>query len=226
MSLDFKNVINPTGPADNHIVRELFDDISLHQNQQPRGSNLTPKTDVTIKAAEGAMVAPYYTIQLNKVLKIEDGGHLFIGGGSQDYAPMKILQVVNAFSNAPFTTTSDQPQETNCKATITPKCAYSKIIILASGTLRNNAWSNTAARVSLYRDSTRLNRSSELYRLSSSTAFSTGNVPCFLAYLDDFHGSTTSISYAVRIFNVDNTTTIGFNPLINGETFMMLIEVV
>ena len=111
MSFDYKYVINPSGQIDNHILKEMFEDISLNINDIPVDQiDSESATDGHVLTADGS------------------GGSAFEALSSIG----TVKQVVVGTTTTYTSTTSTSYADTTLTATITPTSSTSKILVLVS----------------------------------------------------------------------------------------------
>lgn len=147
------------------------------------------------------------------------------GTAAQDaaaFGQLKIKQIVMATSTSTFTTTSNAFQTTNCSASITPTSSSNNILIFVTGCAGSANAANSNCYVTLFRDALNLGGGSDSAfmrirgpsgAIASDASFSWPDSPT----------TTSSITYAVKITNDDNATTVFFNNA--QKTSIILIEV-
>lgn len=135
---------------------------------------------------------------------------------------LKVLQVVSSTSTTTFTTTSSAFQTTNCSASITPTSASNKIMVIATGELRDTNMGTANAVLSIFRGTANLGGGSTISLGNLGGGAGSLRIPTTTT-ITDTPNSTSAVTYAVKIKNDDNATTVDFN--VNSETAMTLMEV-
>jgi hypothetical protein len=140
--------------------------------------------------------------------------------------PGAVVQVVNFTTTTGFTSSSNVLADTAVTATITPKFATSKILVLVNMSSCGKETGNTYIRVALLRGSTILEYFENIGALTSSTAFNyIGSIStCFL----DSPATTNATTYKVQASSGFNTAVIylgGTAATINASHTMTLMEI-
>jgi len=140
-------------------------------------------------------------------------GITFPSGSGTQAAQSKVLQVVQAYTNSGFTSTSSTSYvATTLSASITPLFSTSKVLIMLSGGVYNSSSSNTAY-YSIYKNG------SILVNLIENGA---GSIWITLggSYLDS-PATTSAITYALYYKStVGSAYWGGDSPLVNSITLM------
>jgi hypothetical protein len=146
-------------------------------------------------------------------------------GDAAAYGQLKVLQVVSFETTTAFTTTSNTFQTSTTLASITPSSSSNKVLVLVTGVIRNSNPSAAAAYVSLFRGSTNLGGGSDAAFVTingqaqlTSSFYMNGS----FSYLDS-PATTSSTTYAVKIMNDNNSTSVSFN--IAQRSSIILLEV-
>ena len=112
--------------------------------------------------------------------------------------PGAVLQVVQATNTTEFSTTSGTYVSTGLTATITPKFATSKILVMVS-TPVTNITASYKANLTIYRNSTNLNLGGTgftFYQNNITSTFGYVITPAFINYLDS-PATTSATTYTL-----------------------------
>jgi hypothetical protein len=131
-----------------------------------------------------------------------------------------VLQVVQGTVATSTYTTSTTPVATGLTASITPKFATSKIMVVSSYSIYTV---NSAGKVytSLYRNSTNLSTSAGgayLYNSAGQAQATTG------ISLIDSPATTSSTSYTIYVFSTSASYNVAFNPDLQNA-YIILMEI-
>ncbi len=138
------------------------------------------------------------------------------------YGQLKILQVVSATSTTNQTTTSNAYQTSNLSASITLASTSNKVMVVVSGVIKSDAPQTAAAIVSIFRGSTDLSSAANGFAFANSSVAGAYANAFNITYLDS-PASVSALTYAVKLKNDDNATTVRFGN--SAMQSMILLEV-
>ena len=121
------------------------------------------------------------------------------GTGATSFAPGKTLQVVSAIRATEIATNSQSYQTTNCTASITPSASSSKVLVMITGSGREDAAGNTA-KYTIFRDSTALGSNTANGFSEQSSDADLIKAPYSMIFLDS-PSSTSSVAYTLFMKN-------------------------
>lgn len=119
----------------------------------------------------------------------------------------RILQVQSATSTTAFSTTSSTYQTSNLSVAITPASTASKIFVIACGNIQSANIGVTSPIPSIFRGATDLSTGGAGFAFTDLT--NSGRVPCTVFFFDS-PATASAVTYAVKLKNSDNTTTVKF----------------
>jgi len=156
--------------------------------------------------------------------KVQDGGLNLTSAGLPSGS---ILQVVTTTSTTQESTTSNTMVDSSAlTATITPKSSSNKIFIIAAINGLYNDTNQSAASMTILRDSTDLADSGNTYGMSYSYASSGGglvgsNTPCLL----DSPATTSAITYKVQFCRSSIGTGTAYITVASTTSTLTLMEI-
>ena len=130
-----------------------------------------------------------------------------------------VIQVVQATTTTPASTSSTTFVTTGFSATITPKFSTSKILVIVSGQGRNSSGTVGASYFTVYRNAVNLGSADGMTLVSESTGALWGTVA--IAYLDS--PATTSATTYTLYFRADSggTAYSGWNVNSTGQQIIL-----
>ena len=132
-----------------------------------------------------------------------------------------VLQVVNATYGTSVSTSSSTFSDSGLTATITPKFATSKILVLISENGVQKSTNNTYAQFSLVRNGTTLNYFEVQLAFTNTTT--TNSSACSFSYLDS-PASTSAVVYKTQFASAANTASVNVQSS-NGISSITLMEI-
>lgn len=131
---------------------------------------------------------------------------------------------VQTVATTAFTTTSSTFQTSNLSASITPSSSSKRVKITVTGSISIAASTGQNAQVSLFRGASNLATGADAdFSRVFSAAAQTIISPMHVTFIDS-PATTSSTTYAIKIKNSDNATTVGFGT--NEDQVMILEEIV
>jgi hypothetical protein len=135
-----------------------------------------------------------------------------------------VLQVVSTNLTGLVSTVSSTLSFTGFTATITPKFATSKILVLVNLGGAGKYAANTALQIALYRNSTNVFASTDIHAYTGSSSSAYANLS--FVYLDS-PATTTATSYNIYFASASNTGTAYINnynltPANNNSTITLM----
>ena len=156
-------------------------------------------------------ISPLGTDATKTITIGESGGTLSIASGANTSGFGKIGQVLSAFKDDDFTTTSTSLVDiTGLSVTITPSSTSSKILIHVCGGCSNSG-GGFATLISLFRDSTEIGQStdgSSSNNFVSSQSDSTANVNNFGSHFLDSPSTTSAVTYKLKLATQSGRTAV------------------
>lgn len=197
---DIKDLIIKKYNQDLLDIRNWWDD---HDSGARTWTNVNA-TNATI----ASQVAPFLPLSNN-------------ANNAAGYLKGTILQSFIQTTTTSSSTTSGSYQGTNSTRAITPKSTTSKILVLVTGVVQNNAIQTGQSETSIDRSGTDLSSNTLFTNFNSGTAIGTINYSVAMAYLDS-PATTSSITYTatIRSSAVGVTTTWA----VTGTAVMILLE--
>lgn len=217
MALEYSYVINPTGPAENHIVREMFDDVKDYIND-------ADNFDFASKALDNLASTSVNTdigMNSHKLTGLSAGT---AAGHSVRFEQIKLLQVVSATGTTSTSLTSATLANTVVTASITPTSASNKVKVTAMFVVSIPAAAATSL-ITLNRDSTNVspNGSGFITRADIVDGVNTA-VPICFSWIDS-PATTSATTYTIRANNNNASGTVSFGAATNFAWVIILEEV-
>ena len=142
-----------------------------------------------------------------------------VGGTGPTYASGMVIQVVTASTTTTVGTNSNTQSDTTLTATITPKSANSKIIVITSQSIfKSSGNAENQLNLFLYRDSTQIftqalnelgtGTATSFQGTKSSTYVDSPNTTSAVTYKTRFSNYNTSSYVYVQQYNVPSTITL------------------
>jgi hypothetical protein len=145
-----------------------------------------------------------------------------VGGTGPTYAPGHVIQVVTASTTTTVGTNSSSQSDTTLTATITPKSANSKIIVITSQSIfKSSGSAENQVNLFLYRDSTQI-FTQALNELGTGTAISFQGTKSS-TYVDS-PNTTSAVTYKTRFSNYVTTSYV-YVQQYNVPSTITLLEV-